>query len=256
LNLIFPESTAVFDTGRRPMHFVHGGNSLQERVIPVLTLVHRAGASGSTVRYIVHAAPREGVAGMHCLEVRVEVTAQRDLDFGGVREVELGLRVPEAPEVRAELCQTRGGARLSTGSIVATVGEKFERFFRLIGATDDRVLVELRHLGADAEIVPCVVDGRFAVTARGVVDVSPSAVAAHRGLGWLEGLPEPGIRKVFEHLAAHGVVTETEAAAMLGGPRALRRFALKFEEYTAKAPFGVRIDVIAGVKRYVREGAS
>ncbi|HRE88280.1 MAG TPA: BREX-6 system phosphatase PglZ, partial [Myxococcota bacterium] len=44
--LCFPESTAVFDTGKRPMSFVHGGNSLQERVIPVLTLVHRAAAGG------------------------------------------------------------------------------------------------------------------------------------------------------------------------------------------------------------------
>ena len=43
---------------------------------------------------------------------------------------------------------------------------------------------------------------------------------------------------------------------MLGGPRELRRFANRFEEYAAKAPFGVRIDVIGGVKRYVREGTT
>ncbi len=193
---------------------------------------------------------------MHCLEARVEVTAQRELDFGGVHEVELGLRAPEAPEVRVELCQTRGGARLSTGSVVATVGEQFELFFRLIGPTDARVLVELRHQGADAEVVPCVVEGRFAVTARGVVEVAPPGTAAGSGLAWLTSLPDPAVRKLFEHLAAHGAVTETEAAAMLGGQRALRRFALKFEEYASRAPFGVRIDVIAGVKRYVREGAS
>ena len=60
---------------------------------------------------------------------------------------------------------------------------------------------------------------------------------------------------MFEHLAAHGAVTENEAAAMLGGPRGLRRFALQFEAYAQKAPFDVRIDVVAGVKRYVREGS-
>jgi hypothetical protein len=40
---------------------------------------------------------------------------------------------------------------------------------------------------------------------------------------------------------------------MLGGQRGLRRFAIDFEKYVRLAPFGVRIDVVAGVKRYVRE---
>jgi hypothetical protein len=62
------------------------------------------------------------------------------------------------------------------------------------------------------------------------------------------------VRQLFEHLAAHGTVTEHEAALMLGGARGLRRFALEFETLIQKAPFAVRIDVVAGVKRYVREG--
>ena len=65
-----------------------------------------------------------------------------------------------------------------------------------------------------------------------------------------------GIRQLFEHLAAHGVVTETEASEMLGGPRALRRFAHQFEQHAARAPFTIRIDIVAGVKRYVREGTA
>ena len=70
------------------------------------------------------------------------VADQHGLDFGGVHEVELGLRAPEAPEVQAELCQTRGGARLATGAVVATVGQRFELFFRLAGTSESRVLVE------------------------------------------------------------------------------------------------------------------
>jgi hypothetical protein len=62
------------------------------------------------------------------------------------------------------------------------------------------------------------------------------------------------VRQVFEHLTAHGTITETEAAVMLGGQREQRRFSREFETHAARAPFRVRIDVSGGIKRYVREG--
>ena len=71
--LMFAESTAVYETGRRSLGFAHGGNSLQERVIPVLTLSHRAAAGGSALQYSLTATAREGVAGMHCLEAKATV---------------------------------------------------------------------------------------------------------------------------------------------------------------------------------------
>ncbi|GMV42203.1 MAG: hypothetical protein AMXMBFR64_39190 [Myxococcales bacterium] len=251
-HLMFPETTAVFDTGHRPATFVHGGSSLQERVIPVLTVVHRAAAGGSAQEYALRAAAREGVAGMHCIEARVDVAAQASLDFGGAREVELALRVPDAPDVQVELCQTRGRARLARGLVVATVGEPFELFFRLEGGSDRRVRVELHHPSAAVQVAPCAPEGRFAVeaTRAGAGGREPE------GDRWLSALDDPAARAIFGHLAAHGAVTEDEAAALAGGPRALRRFAVRLEEHGRRAPFGVRIDVVAGVKRYVREGGT
>ncbi|MCC5578210.1 BREX-6 system phosphatase PglZ [Microtetraspora sp. AC03309] len=258
-SVIFPESTAVFDTGRRPVDFAHGGNSLQERVIPVLTVVHRTAAGGSGVRYGVTAEAREGVAGMHCIEARVEALEQQSLDFGSLQEIELAVRVPDAEDVQVELCQARGKARIAGSTIVAAVGEPFELFFRLSGATDTRTLIEIHHPSAVADVVPCVPDARFPVTAMRAPAASaatPPTTSPAVGTRWLEQFPDPGIRQVFEHLAVHGAVTENEAAAMLGGPRGLRRFTLQFESYAQKAPFIVRIDVVAGVKRYVREGSA
>lgn len=256
-SVMFPETTAVFDTGRRSMNFVHGGNSLQERVIPVLTVVHRAAAGGSSVQYGIDARVSEGVAGMHCIEAKVEVREQRSLDFGGPKQIELALRVPDTEGVQVELCQTRGKARILGGVVVATVGEHFELFFRLSGAVDARERIEIHHPSAMEDVVACVPDARFAVTATRAPSPLPPAPAASVGASntsWLEQFSESGVRQVFEHLAAHGTVTENEASTMLGGPRALRRFAVQFETYAEKAPFGVRIDVVAGVKRYVREG--
>jgi hypothetical protein len=255
--LMFPETTALFETGRRPTGFVHGGNSLQERVIPVLTLVHRTAVGATNTRYIIRATAKEAVAGMHCIESIVVAPPQGELGFGGIPEIELSLRIPELPEIQVEPCQARGGARIAAGTIVASVGQSFELFFRLSGPSDSKVLVEIVHLGAEADVAPCVVDGRFTVAARRGTQEALARVTTAKPAGtWSLRLPEGGVRRLFEHLAAHGSVTEEEAAAMLGSPRELRRFANRFEEFAAKLPFDVRIDMIGGVKRYVREGSA
>jgi hypothetical protein len=102
-------------------------------------------------------------------------------------------------------------------------------------------------------VAPCRLEERFAVTATGAASAAPAApAAAPAGASWLEQFPAGGIRQLFGHLATHGTVTDPEAAEMLGGQRALRRFATQFEQHAAKAPFSVRIDVVAGVKRYVK----
>ena len=257
-HVMFPEDAAVFDTGKRSVRFVHGGNSLQERVIPVLTLVHRAASGASTVSYGVQARALEGIGGMHSVTGLVRMSAQVELGFGGPREVELGLRVVDMEGVRVELCHTRGSARIAGAAVLATVDEEFELFFRLTGHTDARVLVEFGHSSAAVNVSPCVIDARFAVSAgRAAAPPSSSpAQPASTGRPWLDDLPGGGVRELFEQLSTHGAVTESEAVAMLGSPRKHRRFNVRFETYAAKAPFSVRIDVVSGVKRYVREGAS
>ena len=251
-HFMFPETTAIFNTGKRGMSFVHGGNSLQERVIPVLTVVHRAPAGGGTQRYEVKASARDGVAGMHCIEARIEALAQGALAFGGVKELDLGLRLADGPDVRVEICDVRGAARRAAGAIRAQVGDPFEVFFRLTGSTESRVRVEIHHPGAEAEVVACVLDTRFLVGVA-VGTAATQAQPPRESDAWLVALPEGGPRQVFAHIAAHGAVTEAEAQGMFSNPRGLRAFSLAFETYEARAPFGVRIETVGGMKRYVRE---
>ena len=251
-HIMFPETTAIFDTGKRGMSFVHGGNSLQERVIPVLTVVHRGPVGGGTQRYAVRASARDGVVGMHCIEVRIESLAQAALAFGGVKELDIGLRLADGSDVRVEVCDVRGAARRVAGAIRAQVGDPFEVFFRLTGATEARVRVEVHHPGAEADVVACVLDTRFLVGVAAGTAAAP-VEAARESDAWLASLPEGGPRQVFGHIAAHGAVTEAEAYGMFTNPRGLRAFALAFEGHAAKAPFGVRIETVGGMKRYVRE---
>ena len=254
-HLMMPETTALFDKGGRAPSFVHGGNSLQERVIPVLTVLHRAAVGGSELAYRITAESRDGVAGMHCMHLRLDVAAQHGLDFGGAQEQELAVLVAEDPDVQVELCQVRGKARLERGSIWAQVGESFELFFRLSGVTETRVRVEVEMAGA----ILGGPEARFGVAATRTPQLSgserPASVSLPRKAeAWLEELPAGGVRQLFAHLQAHGNLTEPEATKILGGPRELRRFSIQFEEHCKKVPFVVRIDVIAGVKRYARDG--
>jgi hypothetical protein len=71
---------------------------------------------------------------------------------------------------------------------------------------------------------------------------------------WLPDLsPDAAIRRLFAHLATHGAITEPEVMAMLGSPRAARRFALQVDALARRAPFSVRVVVVGEVKRYVKE---
>lgn len=176
-HLMFPETTAVFDTGNRGQNFVHGGNSLQERVIPVLTIVHRAAAGGSLLRYRLEGKRKPGVLGMHCIEFSVHVEAQTALDFGASKSVELALRAIGDDDVQVELVQVRsesgGPVEPRGGSLKSPVDVRVELFFRLIGSDDARLPVELYHPGGSAEVTPYLSTERFAVS----VSAQTAAVA-------------------------------------------------------------------------------
>ena len=264
--LMMPEDTAVFDTGRHDMRFVHGGNSLQERLIPVLTLQHRVATGGSSQQFQIEAKQRQGVAGLHCLEIQVKTVEQLALAFGSRNRIELSLKCPDDPDLQVELAQARGAAQLNGSVIQAPVGEAFELFFRLSGSSQEKVRVEVFHPSATDQVAPCIPDARFQVSALSTAPQRPSEVATPDPQPapatttesampqWLEDLSEDGkIRQLFAHLAAHGAITEPEVAAMLGSPRAARRFTLQVDALASRAPFSVRVVVVGDVKRYVKE---
>ena len=66
--LLFRDDTAVFATGTPGATFVHGGNSLQERVIPVLTVTRQRAASRAAYsEFAVEVEAQPDVIGVHRL---------------------------------------------------------------------------------------------------------------------------------------------------------------------------------------------
>lgn len=249
--ITFPETAAPFDRGDRTKDFVHGGNSLQERVIPVITVKQRHAAGGESASYVVQAQLGVPVAGMHCLKAKLLVANQAQLSYGSRAEIELALEAAEGTDVAVEVCDVHA-ARFANGAIYATLDQELTVYFRLSGNIEGRVPLRIRHATRSTAVQPFVTEERFQVVLRTRAPaVPPPAPAPSAAPAWLDTLP-PGVRDVFRYLADHGTINEAEATKLLGGPRQFRNFSLHLDEYRQRAPFAVRIDQFAGTKTYVR----
>lgn len=252
-HLLFLEDTAVFATGVTGATFVHGGNSLPERVIPVLVVSDvRASAAGEAEwRIEAEAAPE--VVGLSCLRLRV-APAPGSLAFAERAEVALALRAQDRADVDVLMRDARGNGSIRGGRLEVRSGADWtEVFFSMEGPRDEKVPVEVFHPDAVVRAAPASPDGRFAVAAR--KGAARSAAPATAGSAAWEGtIEDEGGRKVFLHLARHGSITEVEATRLLGSPRAFRSFSARFDALRAKVPFEVRVETTPEGKRYVREG--
>lgn len=254
--LLFRDDTAVFATGTPGATFVHGGNSLQERVIPVLTVTRKHREPAAHTEYAIQVEPLPDVVGLHRLRLRV-VTAPGTLGFVAAGSVDLSLRAVDRESVRAVLKDKGGPAELKSGRLRVPVGETWsEVFFGLEGPSDERVRIEVFHAENLAKVRPAPLEQWYAVSGRSIGGMKPTAAAgpaAQSPTIWADHITDEGIRRVFLHIEKHRAITEPEVTQMLGSPRAFRRFSLEFDSHLARLPFRVRIEAAEGGKRYVRE---
>lgn len=273
-HLVLARTTALFAQKKRRPTFVHGGNSLQERVIPVLTVTHSHAVGGETERYVVQAQRGAPMLNLHRLTLRVSLAPGQNapLAFGGPQAIDLVLRVAEREDVSVALEGVSGAARLEGNAITVKVDQAAEVFFRLSGPVEDRVRVELAHPRNDARVQSMSPVERFLVEgppprpitapppaiapeAADEVSEGPSASQSiSDGTDWLETIEDAGHRKVLQDLALYGVVTESDVYVRLGNARAARRFAAALDRLLPRIPFRVRVESGAEGKRYVREG--
>ncbi len=260
--LVLSETTNVFDRGARQTSFVHGGNSLQERVVPVISVVHRSATGASTGRYRVIAERGEGVAGMHRLMAEVQLVQlnQMSLAFVQAKDVDITLRVASG-DGQIEIVQASSSAAVVASSTLrVVVGKRFEVFFRISGASHERVQVEVAHPGGALEVEPAVISDWFEAAVHASLprkvqsDIAgPAAAPSIAVTTWLDAVT-PGYRPIYERLATHGVIEEAEVVSLLGGHRLARRFGNDVDKDRPKLPFALRVEQGEGGKRWVREG--
>lgn len=254
MHFMFPESTMPFDVGAKAKGFVHGGNSLQERLIPVITVRYSADKGMGNIQYRVEVTPEPALMGMHRIKGMVSHEQQGGLAFGGAKSIELRLDALDGSGVIVELVDAPG-AQLEAGALVVVVDQPFELLFRLSGPVALRSRIQIRAALGGEEVIPLEIAQRYAVE-RVAGETQPMAESEVQtdDDNWLEVFEEEGVRKVFDHIERFGSINEADATLMLGSPRKFRSFSKKFEEHAARAPFGVKIDTSSGQKRYMREG--
>lgn len=252
--VLFREDTALFRTGASGVLFAHGGNSPQERIIPVLTLRRRREAAAPRTAYEIEAAVLPAVLGHARVRLRLQpaVGQEPGLAFVAPSRIGLMLRAVGRDDVRV-LVKEAQGAALDGGRIVLAPGETAaEVFFALEGPRDERVRVEVFHPDGSQTVEVRILEGWFDVAGTGRPGPSEPP-AAPAGDDWALAIADQGARQVFLHIARHGAITEEEAVRLLGSPRAARRFAAAFDDMKRQLPFVVRVETTERGKRYVKE---
>ncbi|MEH1826753.1 MAG: BREX-6 system phosphatase PglZ [Nostoc sp.] len=253
--LLFRKDTAVFATGNPGATFVHGGNSLQERVIPVLTVSHRHQSHLAMVKYLIEAKPEPSI--LDCSRIRVRVkpapVAQGVLSFVGAREINVALRVPERPDIQVTIKDAPGAEVKNQQLQIAVEGDWIEVLFDLKGQRDERVRLEIYHPDNVEDVESIVPQTYFNVSGSLIQGEVSTATELPKNTDWQDSFEDETVRRVFFHLQQHGSITEPELNQILGSARLVRRFSLDFEEHLKKVPFSVRIETTSNGKRYVKQ---
>jgi hypothetical protein len=246
--ILFRDDTAVFNTGKSGATFVHGGNSPQERIIPVLTVTQKRAESGGLVEYVVEAEAQQDALGLHRVKIRIGYS--RGLGFAVAKSIDLALRVRDRTAVRVVVKEAICDGKPLGTTLRVPVGDAWTEVFFALEGPDERAQVEVYHPDNVEKVKAAHLDTWYDVVKTGGQDAPVTSTSGT----WEEQIADEPTRRVFLHIETHGSIDETQVIGMLGSPRAFRRFSLEFEAHLEKLPFRVRIEPGDGGKRYVREG--
>jgi hypothetical protein len=267
--LVFRPDIALWKTKKKVPPFVHGGNSLEERVIPVLVL-ERHGTRGKTAsRYEVVARPEPAHLGRQRLKIAVRLQRQAtgEIAFAAPKGIRLTLRVFERRDLSVTVLNADPPADIVNGQLLVTPEkeEALVEFEVTGGEVDEKVRVEVFHPDGLEEVTPVIVDGFFDVgrdrrlgkVKRGESEppappVSSRPPGAGTG-GWAELIQDEAYRRALVMLEQRRSITEAELVTVLGSPRRVRAFSRAFDDLVRFIPFEVEIRSAQGMKAYTRK---
>lgn len=247
--LMFRNDSRVFaSTGQSAATFAHGGNSLQERVIPVLRLSYRAHTNLNLVKYKLEARVLSRVMGCSRLKVKL-VKADTEvgfLDFASGEKVSVALRVVDG--LGQVIIKDAPDAELHNQQLLLEEDKATEVYFSISSQNEGKVAIELLHPDGLKDVAVCRPAEFFPIDESRVKEPSGALQAS---VSWEQNLPE-AVRAVFQHIYHFDYITEEEVVLKLGSPRKARRFAIELDDYIPLLPFRVTVDASGSSKRWVK----
>lgn len=253
--ILFPRDASTFRSkGKSAQTFVHGGNSLQERAIPVLTLSYKTRDLVGLGQYVLEAEAQAPVLSHSRIRVRIREGDSMMLGFEN-KAITVAIRVvdPEGSKIRAS-CKQVQGALLQHQQLLVTVGAEWaEVIFTLEGGSVPRAAIELYHPDGQEKISPKRLAEFFDVNALPAALAETEPEVKHSG-SWEDTIEDAGHREVLLHIQREGFIDEDLMVNLLGSPTATRKFARKFESYLALLPFEISVESQGSLKRYTKKG--
>ncbi len=255
--LWFAKDTSTFKSpGSSARTFAHGGNSLQERVIPVLTL-HFRFPETFPGQFCIEAQPMEPILGHGRLKLRVREGQNMLLGFGDI-PITLALRVVDpVPAEVAVTCKQVTGGELCHQQIIVRVGADWSEVLFSLKGNCPRAALEIYQPDARENLKPYRLAHDFDVefselgpnpeTTEEVPEEVPVA-------NWPSAIENPEHASLLRHLEQFECLYEEEIVEKLGSPSAARKFARKVESYLPSLPFAIAVVYEGEQKVYVKKG--
>ena len=269
--LVFRPDTALWQTKDTVAPFVHGGNSLQERVIPVL-VIDRPGPRGKTMskyEVVAHAEPAHMGRQRLRVAVRLQNKQSGALGFAAPKNISLALRVRERPDITISLLNAGPPASLAEGRIqVPPNRDEAIVEFELEGEFNEKVRVEIFHPDAAEDVTSKIVEGFFDVSRNRRLGKPRSAMGSEPppntpapasvkpvapAQEWIDLIADEGYRRVLKIIEERRSINEAELQQVLGSSRRARAFSRHYDDLVKLISFEVEVRTVNGMKAYVRK---
>jgi hypothetical protein len=237
-SFIFSRNTHILNGTRQA--FYHGGNSLQERLIPVIALKFTRSLPNTTGTFELQISRKTGVLGYHRITL---VPKSRENLLFSLSTIDLLMTAEEGAVV--EIGDVSPGKRI--GDLVSIpVERECEILFKLNGGSSSKVRISFVSHRRETTLIGSECGEYFEVDH--VEEASPGetpTLSKKAGTPFSDEIPEE-YHAALDHLYKHGSLTETYLVNTLGGDkiaaRKARRFASYIDQWLTHIPFNITVE--------------
>jgi hypothetical protein len=233
--------------------FYHGGNTLQERLVPVISFSLKQSIPDSSGMFDLTIKKMPGVMGFHRISIHVRSNIQ---ELFSVPYIEVQLISDQEGDVEVEIGDLVGAERMGD-LLTLPVDKTSELYFKLKGSRSKaQVVFKPTQKGTVLDSAHYAEYFEVENSALSFVPQPPkkkSKIVEQAAAIYSGNIPEE-FYAALAHLEKHGSLTEKYLVNTLGGDgsaaRKSRRFANKLGEWLKDLPFDVCIEQTAEGKEY------